>query len=131
MAIVDTQELVEAANRLSIRTPVADVAYFLQDVLGRQLVAYIAGVETTKTVSRWASGQVGAPRLEHEKRLRIAYQITFLLTAFDTPQVVKAWFIGLNPQLGDRAPAELIGKASDDTELKEAVAAARAFIAGG
>jgi hypothetical protein len=131
VAIADTQELVEAANRQSIRTPFADVAYFLQDVLGRQLVAYIAGVEATKTVSRWASGKVDAPRLKHEKRLRIAYEITFLLTAFEAPRVVKAWFIGLNPQLDDRAPAEVIRKASDDAELKEAVAAARAFIAGG
>lgn len=39
----------------------------------------------------------------------------------------RAWFIGLNPQLDDVSPAEAI----HDGRLKEAKAAARAFVAGG
>jgi hypothetical protein len=126
MAILDTRELVQAANRQAVLTPVTDVADFLQDVLGRRLVAYVADVKDAKTVSRWAHGET-EPREASEKRLRTAYEIAYLLAAFDSPRVVKAWFIGLNPQLGDISPAEAI----HDETFKDALAAARAFIAGG
>lgn len=66
-------------------------------------------------------------REENEKKLRTAYEISQLLVRFDSPRVVKAWFIGLNPQLGDVSPAEAI----HDGDLKEAMSAARAFVAGG
>jgi hypothetical protein len=46
---------------------------------------------------------------------------------FDSPRVVKAWFIGLSPQLDDESPAEAIREGP----LKEAMNAARAFVAGG
>ena len=46
---------------------------------------------------------------------------------FDSSRVVKAWFIGLNPQLDDESPAEAIREG----RLKEAMSAARAFVAGG
>jgi hypothetical protein len=49
-----------------------------------------------------------------------------LLLSQDSPRTVRAWFIGLNPQLGDVSPAEAI----HDGQLKEALAAARAFMAG-
>jgi hypothetical protein len=126
MTVLDTRALVEAANRQAIRAPLADVADFLQDVLGSRLVAYVGGVKDTKTVSRWAKGQAEA-RQESEARLRIAYEIAHLLIEFDSPRIVKSWFIGLNPQLGDMSPAEAI----HDGQLKDAIAAARAFITGG
>jgi hypothetical protein len=89
-------------------------------------VAYIAGVKDAKTVTRWASGEVENVRDENEKRLRTAYEIAQLLVRFDSPRVVKAWFIGLNPQLDDTSPAEVI----HDGDLKAAMSAARAFVAG-
>ncbi len=90
------------------------------------MVAYVAGVKDAKTVSRWANGEVAA-RDESEKRLRVAFEIAQLLLQFDSPRVVKAWFIGLNPQLGDVSPADTIR----DGKLKEAMIAARAFVTGG
>lgn len=62
-----------------------------------------------------------------ERRLRAAYEIAQLLVRFDSSRVVKAWFIGLNPQLDDESPAEAIREGG----LKEAMNAARAFVAGG
>ena len=106
---------------------VSDVASFLQDLLGRRLVAYVAGVKDAKTVSRWANGEVGSVRQESEERIRTAYEVAQLLVQFDSPRIVKAWFIGLNPQLDDVSPAETI----HEGKLKEAKAAARAFVAGG
>ena len=119
--------VLEQAHRQAVVTPVDDVASFLQDLLGRRLVAYVAGVKDAKTVSRWANGEVSSVRQESEERVRTAYEVAQLLVRFDSPRIVKAWFIGLNPQLDDVSPAETIREG----RLKEAKAAARAFVAGG
>lgn len=120
-------QLVEQIHRQSTRAPVSDIAATLQEVLSRRLVAYIVGVKDAKTVSRWASGEVSAVRPDSEQCLRAVFEIVQLLLQFDSPRVVKAWFIGLNPQLGDVSPADVIREGG----LKEAKAAARAFVTGG
>lgn len=117
----------ERAHREAVRDSLGDVAAFLQQVLGLRLVAYVAGVKDAKTVSGWARGEVGEARLESERRLRAAYEISQLLVRFDSPKVVKAWFIGLNPLLDDESPAEAIREG----RLKEAMGAAKAFVASG
>jgi hypothetical protein len=79
-------------------------------------------------VTRWASGEVTTIRdYEMEQRLRTSYEIAQLLLSGDSPQTVKAWFIGLNPQLGDTSPAEAIREG----KLRESLAAARVFAVGG
>ena len=119
--------VLEQAHRQSVNASVSEVASFLQDLLSRRLVAYVAGVKDGKTATRWASGEVTGVRQESEQRLRTAYEIAQLLIRFDSPRIVRAWFIGLNPQLDDVSPAEAI----HEGRLKEAKAAARAFVAGG
>jgi hypothetical protein len=112
-----------------METPIQDIARTLEDLLSRRLTAVIVGVKDGKTVARWASGETSDVRGEDtELRLRTAYQIAImLLTSLDSAQTVKAWFIGLNPQLGDTSPAEAIREG----RLRDALAAARAFVAGG
>ena len=105
---------------------VKDVAQYLQEALGQKLVAYIAGVSDSKQVGRWAQG-TQVPRDEPERRLRAAFQIFHLLLTEESPHVIRAWFIGMNPQLDDDSPAEVIR----DGRVKEALAAAKAFVAGG
>jgi hypothetical protein len=118
----------EQAHRQAIRATVQEAAAALQELLSRRVTAYIVGVGDGKTVARWASGEVAEIRDEDvEKRLRRAYEIAQLLLRSDSPATVRAWFIGLNPQLGDISPAEAIR----DGKLQEALIAARAFIAGG
>lgn len=120
--------VVGSIHRQAMAAPVSEVAGLLQDLLSRRLTAYMAGVKDGKTVTRWASGEVTVIR-EHEteQRLRAAYEIVQLLLTLDSPQTVKAWFIGLNPELGDVAPAEAIHAG----RLQEAFLAARAFLAHG
>ncbi|MGH2561443.1 MAG: XRE family transcriptional regulator [Thermomicrobiales bacterium] len=115
-------------HRQAMAAPVSEIAGLLQDLLSRRLTAYMAGVKDGKTVTRWASGEVTVIR-EHEteQRLRAAYEIVQLLLTHDSPQTVKAWFIGLNPELGDMAPAEAIHTG----RLQDAFLAARAFLAHG
>lgn len=124
-----TSTLVTDAHRQATTAPLDTVAHTLQNVLSRRLTAVIVGVKDTKTIGRWADGASDEIRGEDkERRLRTAYQIVvFLLGAANSPQTVKAWFIGLNPQLGDTSPAEAIR----DDRLQEALIAARAFAADG
>lgn len=100
----------------------------LQDVLSRRLTAYIAGVRDAKTVTRWATAEVRENRDDEiERRVRTAYEITQRLLAVESPQTVRAWFIGLNPEIDDTSPAEAI----NEGRQRDALSAARAFMAGG
>lgn len=114
------------AHERAVSFEVKDVARYLQEVLGQKLVAYMADVSDPKRVGRWAQG-AQAPRDEAERRLRAAFQIFHLLLAEESPHVIRAWFIGMNPQLDDDSPAEAIREG----RLKETLAAAKAFVAGG
>jgi len=114
------------AHERAVSFEIKDVARYLQEALGQKLVAYIAGVSDSKRVGRWAQG-AQSPRDEAERRLRAAFQIFHLLLAEESPHVIRAWFIGMNPQLDDDSPAEVIREG----RLKEALAAAKAFVAGG
>lgn len=117
----------ERAHRQAVHASSSELAGYLQELLSRRLVAHIAGVKDAKTVTRWASGEVERVRDENERRLRAAYEIAQLLVGFDSPKVVRAWFIGMNPQLDDISPAEAL----HEGRLREAMAAAREFVAGG
>lgn len=124
-AISHTQQV----HRQALTASISDIARLLQEVLSRRLTAYIAGVKDGKTVTRWSTGEVTEIRdYETEQRLRTAYEITHLLLGSgDSGLTVRAWFIGLNSQLGDVSPAEAI----HEGRLQDAMRAARAFATGG
>jgi hypothetical protein len=116
------------AHRQATTASVQEVSQLLQEVLSRRLTAYIAGVRDAKTVTRWVNGEVTDIRdYAAEQRLRTAYEIVQVLLAKESPRTVRAWFIGLNPQIEDTPPAEAISEG----RLREALSAARAFMVGG
>jgi len=115
----------DVAHRNSVQVSISDIASFLTENLGPKLTALIAGVDA-KTISRWA-GLSQAPREEAEKRLRSAFMVFQMLQNVEANPTVRAWFIGMNPQLDDASPAEALS----DGHFKEVLAAARAFMAGG
>ncbi|MGB3305239.1 MAG: hypothetical protein WBA63_03575 [Thermomicrobiales bacterium] len=119
---------IKEAHRQATSAPLNELASALQSSLSRRVTAYIAGVNDGKTVSRWANGEVFGIR-DHtvEQKLRTAYEIFLLLMNYESTQTVKAWFIGLNPQLGDESPIDALREG----RLKEAITAARAFTVGG
>lgn len=114
----------ETAHRRTTEATATDIAAFLTESLGRALTAYIADVDP-KTVDRWVRGD--APRTDTEQRLRVAYQVFQLLQEEDSPHTARAWFIGLNPQLDDTAPAQAL----HDGHIREVLVAARSFALGG
>lgn len=114
------------AHKQAVTMDVGGIARYLQEMYGQKLVAHMAGIDDPKRVGKWAQRDQ-APRAGAEQRLRAAFQITHLLLDHDSDHVVRAWFIGMNPQLDDEAPADAIRAG----QLKEALAAAKAFVSGG
>jgi len=69
---------------------------------------------------------VRSVRQESQECPRTAYEVAQLLVQFDSPRIVKTRFMELDPRLDDVSPAKTI----HEGKLKEAKAAARAFVAG-
>jgi hypothetical protein len=113
-----------SAHRQAVDESPDAIASFLVELLGASLTAHLAAVDES-TVRRWASGDK-EPRAENERTLRNASQIARLLLHNDASHTVRAWFIGMNPQLDDEAPADVIREG----RFREAMAAAKAFMHG-
>lgn len=101
----------------------------LRDLLGARLVAYLGGVKETRAVRQWAEGSRMVQDPTDQRRLRLAFQVAGLLAARDSPAVAQSWFQGMNPQLGDRAPARVLVEDDLDEAGPRVLAAARAFAA--
>lgn len=108
----------------AVRDSIHEITALLQNILGQNLVAHIAGVKDEKRVGKWAKGANPNPRAEN--RLRHAYRIAWMLLEEDEEEVVRAWFIGLNPQLGEEAPADAIR----EERFRDVIDAAEAFLTG-
>lgn len=115
-----------SALRKQATVDFSEVVRFLNENLGPSLTAFMAGVDKN-TIGRWASGRQ-LPRNDiKERRLRGAYQVFVLLQSKEANHTIRAWFMGMNPQLDDASPAEEIA----EDRLPEVMTAARAFISGG
>ena len=114
-----------AAHRHSVQVSDRDLVAALIDKLGVSIVAFMVDRDKT-TVRRWAKGESALP-LEANRALRLVYQVFKLLESVESDHTIRAWFIGMNPQLGDQSPAEAVR----DDNLKDVLEAARAFEVGG
>jgi hypothetical protein len=112
----------ERAHRESVAESIQSITELLADLLGARLTAHVARVDPS-TVSRWKSGD-STPQPDAEQRLRATHQVARLLLAVDDSDTVRAWFIGMNPQLDDETPADVIAEG----EFKAVLAAARSFV---
>jgi hypothetical protein len=123
---VNVRARAQEAHRKAVTVSASEIAKFLQDALGQKLTAHIARVADPKTVGAWASGDQ-APRDTSEQRLRAAFQVFHLLQEQDSSYVVRAWFIGMNPQLENEAPAEALREG----RFRDVFLAAEAYLSGG
>ncbi len=117
------------AHRESLSLSFAEIVTRLADSIGRKLVAYVGGVKDVRAVERWMTG--GRPYGEVGPRIRLTFQVVRTLLEHDSPEVVQAWLMGVNPELGDRVPLRLLREGDLAVVAPEVLAAARAFIAGG
>jgi hypothetical protein len=120
-----TMAVEQTVHGQAVRLGMAAVVGSLQDTLGQRLVAVVAGVRDAKAVGKWARGE-RIPHPSAEQRLRHAYQITQLLMERESPDTVRAWFIGMNPDLEDQAPVLVLPE--DPIRVLQA---ARSFLAHG
>lgn len=105
--------------------PIADVATYLQEALGQCLTAVVVGVDDAREVGQWARGE----RILHPEvaaRLRHAFQVTMLLMQPEDADTVRAWFRGMDPNLGDEPTALVLA-----TAPTRVLQATRAFLAHG
>lgn len=74
------------------------------EVLGGKHAAYVFGVKDRRTVRRWAAGAVQGMRPSNEAVLRGVHEIVVLLARFEGQATVRAWFLGMAPELDDISP---------------------------
>jgi uncharacterized protein (DUF2384 family) len=85
-------------------------------------VADLLGVSRSR-VSRWLRG-AGIDPLNAERVDLLELVWSNLLRLYD-PETARSWLFGLNPQLGDRRPIDLV-RAGRAEELMRAIRAERA-----
>lgn len=88
----------------------------LTSILSRRLTAYLANVNDTSLITTHGD----------RVRLHAALKIVDALLPLESEQVIKAWFMGMQPNFDDRTPAEMIHAG----DLATAHDAACEFIAG-
>lgn len=118
------------AHDLAARLEFPVLVKELSVIFGAKLVAYVAGVKEVRAVREWTTGGRTA-RSPVPERLRLAYQVAWLIAHHDSPAVARAWFKGLNPQLDDRSAATLLRDGDLEEVGPEILAAARLFVSGG
>lgn len=123
----DAAAVLAEAHHYAVSATPAEMAKTMRAVFGQNLAALILGVEHPTTVGKWTRGQV--PHRENLSRLRDTFQIIVFLERMTTRQTVQAWFMGMNPDLGDRAPALVL--ADDPLQMPQLLRAARSFVARG
>lgn len=114
----------QAGHRKAVEPGISEITGYLQEILGQKLIAHVADVSDPSAVAMWAAGQI--PQAEHDKRLRCADETVQLLVTRESPDTVRAWFLGLNPQLDDQSPAQSIREGG----FRDVLMAAKAFLAG-
>jgi len=121
-----TQRTEVRAHDDSIRFAPTEIVGGLREILGSRLVAYLGRVNSTRQVDGWAKGTIALSDDKLE-RLRAAYHIAALLRDHEGSATVQAWFKGMNPQLEDQAPAQLLREQPLESAGPAVLAAARAF----
>ncbi|WP_104088031.1 hypothetical protein [Cryobacterium sp. N19] len=114
----------------SLRLSPAEIVAGLRETLGAKLVAYLGGVRETRAVREWSEGK-RAPSAEVVQRLRTAFYVMALLRDREAASTVASWFQGMNPELGDVAPARALREQDLATAGPAVLAAARSFVAFG
>ncbi len=125
MADILARTTADAAHRETVQVTERDLVQALTLKLGTRLVCFTVGKDKS-TISRWKTGETPLP-IESAQALRTIYQVFRLLESSESDHTIRAWFIGMNPQLDDESPLEAVQQG----RYKEVMASARAFLAGG
>ncbi|HIX00863.1 MAG TPA: hypothetical protein H9871_12065 [Candidatus Nesterenkonia stercoripullorum] len=100
---------------------VSEIVRELTAVFGPSLLSFIMDVDN-RSLQRWAGGY--GIRYDSEKRVRDVDTVLTFLRQKEEPATIRAWFMGMNPQLDDASPAEVMR----DGLSRDVMAAARAYL---
>jgi hypothetical protein len=114
------------AHNEAMGLPVATVVGQLVDLLGLSNVAAIGGVQETRAVQQWISGE-RQPQRPHS--LRFALQLGLMMCSVASREYAVAWLHGSNPLLEDLSPLALLRDRPLEAVQVPLMVAARAFIA--
>jgi len=106
-----------------------EVVARLAGILGRRLTAYAGGARDVREIDRWLAGE--ALDAGRENRFRLTLRIAEIMLKKDAPEVVQAWFIGLNPELGDRVPLNLLREEPMEAITDDLIAATTVMLLNG
>jgi hypothetical protein len=81
------------------------IAQRLQEVLGQRLVAFSVGLRSPKTIGRFARGEEQPDEETAGKLARLLEEVVEPVLRVDSAEVLRAWIVGANPGLDDRATA--------------------------
>lgn len=113
-----------SSHKRSIGNGRDDVLRTLVNGLGKKAVAAVFEKDV-RTIERWLKS-TSSLGMDNERLLRDTYQIFLLIEEADDVHVARAWFLGMNPNLGDHSPIEVLAEG----RAREVVAAARVFVNG-
>lgn len=104
--------------------PASEAVKQLNAHLGRRLLAITLGVDPT-SVDRYVRGE----KIRHdiEKRIIDAHAIWLMVSAVESPEMTRAWWMGMKDGLDDLSPAEAIA----DDRVRDVRAVARYFVEAG
>ena len=91
----------------TIKMDIDQIAHNLLNHLGPTLVALLANVKDRKLPNRWARRE-GKPNSEAARRLIAAHRAWLQVSAADSENVARLWFVGENPMLGEVSPVEAL-----------------------
>jgi hypothetical protein len=108
--------------------PVAEIAGYLQDVLGQRIAAHLIGSRDAKQIGRYRKVDGPTPNPTTDLRLREAYKIVRMIVESFDEKTARAWLFGTNTRLDDAAPVDVLRQATDPTQFAEVRAAARQLV---
>jgi hypothetical protein len=89
------------------RSTLQSLAITLQSSLTQRLTAYIVGLADGRDIGRYARGE-RVPHIGTLKKLSDLFSLLALIKESEPPEMIQVWFLGRNPEFGDRSPASML-----------------------
>lgn len=118
--ILSSGEAHNEAMSLAMESVVAS----LTELLGAPTVAALGGVQETRAVQQWITGN-RLPQRPHT--LRFALQLALMISTLASRELARAWFHGANPQLDDLTPLAILRDKPLEEVQVPLMVAARSF----
>jgi hypothetical protein len=119
----------DSTHRETLELSTAEITRRLINVIGRKLTAYIGNVDDVRAVESWAAG--GEMSDDASIRLRFSFRLVQTLLEAQSPAIIQAWLMGVNPDLDDRVPIRLMRQSNLETVAPDILRAAHTFLVEG